>query len=227
MKILAAGIALLLCGALFLQWRGWPPRLPVAPEAQREPTPAAIEPLTSSPLEPMPPEEDYASVIERPLFLPDRRPPPPEPESPEDSGPEEASDLSNVDLNAVMITPGLISAWVRIPTARDLVKLRIGDDFEGWTVSNIEPDRLVLERQGKVDELILRDYTNAPAPIPPTRQPRAPRQDRRPQPDQPPADAELDRSRGGTQSHMTPSGPSRAQPRPDARSFYRSPDYRQ
>ncbi|MCG6941195.1 MAG: hypothetical protein LJE69_08085 [Thiohalocapsa sp.] len=177
MKSMLLSLALLLGLVLVVQWRGWsgdaslpaPPDAP-AKAAAREDTAAAE--LRGVPLEP-PPKEDYASVVERPLFLPDRRPPPPE-ETGEQEGEEEpVTELDGVDLTAVVITPDVVSAWVRSPDDNELKRLRLGDEFAGWTVKGIAPDELVLERQGETNRLLLRDYENAPPPIPPTRmQPR-------------------------------------------------------
>jgi len=178
MKLLVAAITLLLVTLLFLQWRDWPPSLPERPERLSPAELATGDARPKGTLEPMAPLEEYASIIERPLFLPERRPPPEESDEPEEAPAEEPTDLDGVDLNAVMITSGLISGCVRAPASQDLVRLRIGDEFEGWTVSRIEPDRLVLERQGEIDELILRDFANAPARSPPT--PRAAPRPRRP-----------------------------------------------
>ena len=84
----------------------------------------------------------------------------------------------------------------RRPGDRETQRLRLGDDFDGWTVKTIEPDRLVLERQGETDQLILRDYTNAPAVAPPPPSPIARRQaarrqeaDRQQRAPQPPSEA--------------------------------------
>lgn len=171
MRLLFAAIAAALCGVLVLQWHGWHPSAPAAPVSSSDAAASASPtelPQASDLLLPPPAKEEYASVSERPLFLPDRRPPPAEPEDEEESLPDELSDLAGTDLNAVLITPALVSAWVRAPGSQELTRLRLGDDFEGWTVSGIEPDRLVLERQGETNELILRDYANAPAAPPPT-----------------------------------------------------------
>ena len=100
--------------------------------------------------------------------MPDRRPPPVEPEDAGRPEPEALTELDGMDLSAVVITPSTVSAWVRRPNTRDVVRLRLGDEFEGWTVQTIEPDRLVFERQGDTDELILRDYENAPPPLLPS-----------------------------------------------------------
>jgi general secretion pathway protein N len=173
-KALLGGLALLLVGVLALQWRGWSadalvPAPPAAPAAAASDGAAPVS--ADGLLLEAPPKEDYASVVERPLFLPDRRPPPDEPEAEPIAEPEQLTELDGLDLTAVVITPTVVSAWVRDPQAPELARLRLGDDFSGWTVKTIEPARLVLERQGETHELHLRDYAKAPPPIPPTRLP--------------------------------------------------------
>ncbi len=175
MKPVLLGLALLLGAGLALQWQGWAPDagLPSPPPAAETAAPDT-EPTTpgvdSVALEP-PPLEEYASVVERPLFLPDRRPPPDEPEDEPIVEEVPATDLSGTNLTAVVITPTLVSAWVRSPRSNETRRLRLGQDYEGWTVKAIEPDRLVLERQGETNELPLRDYANSPPRTPPTRLP--------------------------------------------------------
>ncbi len=178
MKPLLLVFSVLLGGVLLLQWHGWSAdeALPAPPAAQAQATAraqAADRGLDGVPLEP-PPKEDYATVVERPLFLPERRPPPEEAEEPVVEE-EPLTELDGVDLTAVVITPAVVSAWVRSPGVSELKRLRLGDDFEGWTVKTIAPDELVLERQGETNRLSLHDYENAPPPIPPTRLPAQPR----------------------------------------------------
>lgn len=175
MKPLLLVLLVLLASALMLQWWQWSPEaaLPApasAPAAAADGiAPAATTDVDAMALEP-PPKEAYASVIERPLFLPERRPPAEEPEELviED---EPLPELTGVDLTAVVITPAVVSAWVRSSESQGIQRLRLGQDYQGWTVKTIEPARLVLERQGETNELPLRDYSNAPPPIPPTRLP--------------------------------------------------------
>jgi general secretion pathway protein N len=174
MKAVLGGLALLLFGVLALQWRGWSPDAAVPPPPAASPSAAssgAAPPSADGLVLEAPPQEDYASVVERPLFLPERRPPPDEPEDEAVPEPEELTELDRFDLTAIVITPTVVSAWVRDPQAPELARLRLGDDFVGWTVKTIEPAKLVLERQGETHELHLRDYANAPPPIPPTRLP--------------------------------------------------------
>jgi len=212
-KRLFAACALILVGVLYVQWRSWPPAPPQAAAAQQGNAPAAIPgnqvPAPEDLLLPPPPKEDYASIVERPLFLPDRRPPPDEPEEQEPAGPEGPSDLDGTDLTAVIITPAAVSAWVRPPKSKETERLRLGDDFQGWTVKTIEADRLVFERQGETNEVILRDYAHSPPTVPPRtpitrRQPgNRPRGVRRP----PAAPAKDQQAEPST---TTTAGPSRA-----------------
>jgi hypothetical protein len=176
---LAAGILI-----LFLQWKDWPPDFtemnvdgtgPTDLVDGDAPTLDALDALESETS-----KEAYATVVERPLFRPDRQPPPPEEEAVQASGaPELETSLDGMDLSAVIITPGLVSAWVKDPGSPKLRRLRIGDDFEGWSVNGILPDRVLLERQGVENALILRNYGQLAPSDPPLhgqrRPPRPPR----------------------------------------------------
>jgi hypothetical protein len=88
--------------------------------------------------------------------------------------PDASVALDSLDLSAVIITPTLVSAWVNDPSQPRLRRLRIGDDLEGWSVQEILPDRVLLERQGEVNALILRDYGNTPTTAPQMPIPRRP-----------------------------------------------------
>ncbi len=179
MRPLLIALVLALGGLLYLQWYAWPP----APPALPQPAPPSAPPSGGDSalpaqelLAPEPIAEDYASIAERPLFLPERRPPPDEPEAEaEQSQPNHLTELDGMDLNAVVIAPSGVSAWVRSPRQKELVRVRLGDDLEGWTVKDIHPDALVLERQGETDQIVLRDYEHTPpAASPGVRNPAAP-----------------------------------------------------
>ena len=178
MKALMALVVFALAAVLAWQWRDWPPTEP-GPAAAGSQLPAAE--LPSPPAEeaidrfaPPKDKEEYVNVTERPLFLPDRRPPSEEPEeeeAPADS--EEPSDLARLDLNAILLTPSESLAWVRDLEKKDLIRLHPGDELKGWSVKEILADRVLLERQGKKDTLVLRDYKNMPPPARPGRTPLA------------------------------------------------------
>ena len=180
-------MALVLLGILTFQWIGWPPPAPSGESANRPVTTEPVAPPTQpdllAQLDTGDTKDHYVSIIERPLFRPDRKPEPLSDEQPGPEIPEGSTELSAFDLNAVLITPDIVSAWVRDPAQPKLRRLRIGDDLQGWSVTDIQEDRVLLERQGQQDALILRDYSKASpaaAPPPPVRKalprppPRAP-----------------------------------------------------
>jgi hypothetical protein len=108
------------------------------------------------------PEEDYAMVMERPLFLPERRPPEDEPveEPEEEDASAEIADIRRLDVTATLILSATdASVWVRDPEGPELLRLRLGDDYEGWTVAGIEHDRVIFERQGKTEALDLMNFS--------------------------------------------------------------------
>lgn len=164
-RLLLIVLALLFGALTAWQWRDWP----------REPTTVAVAGATSGDVThasadeilaelPLPEgPEPFASIVERPLFRPDRRPEPPadEPEQAETDAPTE---LARLDLTGIMITPDGASAWVREDSAPQARRLRIGDEIGGWALVEILPDRIRLERQGEADALLLRDYS-ASAPM--------------------------------------------------------------
>jgi len=174
-KWVLALLALGLASVLVLQWNDWPPPAMVAqaPEAPMEVKPGA-EPDPLLALGPLEQVEDYAAIKDRPLFRPDRRPRVDDPaDAEEPPPPEEAAKLDNMDVAGVLLSPGVAMAWVKDPSQPAPVRVRPGEVLAGWTVKDIQPDRLVLERQGATDTLPLRTF-NAPWASPPPPPPPAP-----------------------------------------------------
>jgi general secretion pathway protein N len=171
-------ISLALGGLLYLQWSDWPPSASVRQTAVRQgEAQTQTEPDPLAGLTPLEDQEAYAAVKERPLFRPDRRPREDEPEeTAAEPSPEEPTALAGMDLAGVLIAPGATLAWVNDPSQPAPVRLRPGESLAGWTVQAIKADRLVLERQGRTDTLILRSF-NAPwSSPPPPAPPPAPQQ---------------------------------------------------
>lgn len=163
MKRLLLGIALLLTASLLLQWLDWRAPLPEGEEG------AGLSDLVSAPAAPDPnqaipmlrPEDEYLAVIERPLFLPERRPPTEEPvDLSGDDLSQEIAELDKLDVSATLIlSPSEASVWLKDPTQPELVRLRLGEEYQGWTVAGIETDRILMERQGTTETLDLLDYS--------------------------------------------------------------------
>lgn len=189
MKLVLAGLAALLLGVLLLQWSDWDarPSLSVGADDGAQGTQAAPDALPNAAdlLTPPAPQEEYASIIERPLFLPDRRLPQEEVDqsvtAEEDAAPVDESAVQGIDFNAVLLSAETNIAWIRLPKEPKLRRIREGDLVNGWTVADIRADRLSLRYQEAEKQIILRDYANAPKPIPPTRLPRPPAASNRPE----------------------------------------------
>jgi general secretion pathway protein N len=166
---------------LYLQWSDWPPSTPAPPTA---PPAAAIQPATgentAAGLKPLDDKEEYAEVKERPMFRPDRRRQTDDPEDAAAAPPEAPGELNGMDLTGIVISPTVSTAWVKDPAQALPVRLRRGETLVGWTVQDIETDRLVLERQGKTDTLILRDFNKPGASAPPPAAQRPPAAGQRP-----------------------------------------------
>ncbi|NEX18734.1 hypothetical protein G3480_00090 [Thiorhodococcus mannitoliphagus] len=186
-------VVLTLVAILSLQWLGWSPDAiaPATSPAPTEPAPAnsasPAAPELLSKLDAAESRDSYVSVVEHPLFRPDRKPEEPEDEEPEvPVAEEESHELDAIDLSAVLISPTIVSAWVKNPAEPKLQRLRIGDEFLGWSVSDILEDRVLLVRQGEQDKLILRDYSKSPSAAPPARTPARRSPPRPPRPANPP-----------------------------------------
>jgi hypothetical protein len=179
MKWLPAFVLLALVSVLVLQWKDWQPGPSRASlDAASSAAPNSLvgsESDAAAQLPPPDPKDAYASVTDRPLFRPQRRPEEDvDPEAQATAEPDAATSLEGMNLSAVIITPTLVSAWIQDPNEPRLRRLRIGDDLEGWSVQSILPDRILLERQGEQDALILRDYGKTLSPAAPMPVPRRP-----------------------------------------------------
>jgi hypothetical protein len=130
----------------------------------------------------LPPPEQFAVIVERPLFAQTRRPPPPtaEPAPPADAEPEpvaaetppEPEPPPTVDFTLVgVVTDGTERhALVRRQSDGAVVEVPEGGDISGWFAVLIDPERAVF-RQGAIEEeLVLQFDAAVPADlIPPPR----------------------------------------------------------
>jgi hypothetical protein len=103
-------------------------------------------------------EESYADMVTRPLFIKGRRPV-------DEPGPEEAQAANVLDtfdwqLNGVYSTKqGLAALFSRSKSkvAKDNHrKIRLGADLDGWKLTEINKDRVLLEQGSQQKELLLR-----------------------------------------------------------------------
>ncbi|MCH8202614.1 MAG: hypothetical protein IH996_05875 [Proteobacteria bacterium] len=71
------------------------------------------------------------------------------------TGNKSGSTVREFELIGILITKE--DRWVlfRLPGQAELVRARPGETVSGWTVSGIDPNRVVIERSGRIEELEL------------------------------------------------------------------------
>jgi len=103
-------------------------------------------------------EESYADLATRPLFIEGRRPVD-EPEVAENGGLVE-SDSFDWQLNGIYSDKKRISALFsrtkKTGTKNESSKITTGDEIEGWTLTEIGKDSIILEKDNNRKELMLR-----------------------------------------------------------------------
>jgi hypothetical protein len=114
----------------------------------------------------LPPLEQYGEIIERPLFMPDRKP-----QKQEEQAQVEATGPVNspqARLLGTIITPQKRQALIEDILAGKILHLEQGMPIQDWQVQEIQPDRVVLARQGQSQpqELLLRTYNEPQAVAP-------------------------------------------------------------
>lgn len=99
-------------------------------------------------------QEMYADMVERPLFIDGRRP---VEESEETSASVEESKIEDLTLMGVYIRDELSTAMFDVQDdKKQYVKKQLGDEISGWLIQEIHADRVVLERDGAMETLLLR-----------------------------------------------------------------------
>ena len=113
----------------------------------------------------LPPLETFAEVSERPLFSSSRRP------ISAETAAAVVQPLS-ASLAGIVISPSSSSIIVMHGDPPTLMRLKEGDDIDGWSIRSIEPSRVVLRRGAEEQQLKLHDTAPpqvanaAPAPKP-------------------------------------------------------------
>ncbi|MGZ5837157.1 MAG: hypothetical protein ACXWJ5_13285 [Xanthobacteraceae bacterium] len=92
--------------------------------------------------------ERLSATVDRPLFSPSRRPPPgPVAQVPQPPGPP--APPPNLVLSGIVMDGERTRAVVRVGAEKKILHAQIGDNIEGWTVSQIEGRKLVLSLDGR------------------------------------------------------------------------------
>lgn len=163
---LLAGLGLVLSWLVFELYRESPD--PAIGEAGGPA--AAVEPLPPEPSFSMPPIEEFAESVERPIFLATRRPragPAPE------EAPPAPTTLRFV-LEGVVITSAKRWALLRPEGGGDIIRLAEGGQVGGWQVIAIHPDKISLRRD-EVETVLELIFKLAPPAVkkPPAKKRRA------------------------------------------------------
>ena len=158
---LLIGLCLILGGVIYLELSFGPSHPAASPIAPGPPEPAVL--LVADPGFTMKPLDDFSEIAQRPLFIPSRRPLPPDTEPPP-PGPRKA-ERHRFTLKGVVIVGDERMAVLVNQRRRSRTVLRVveGQQIDGWLVEAIMPDRVVL-RQGETrEEVALRDTLKAPS----------------------------------------------------------------
>ena len=156
---LLIGLCLILGGVIYLELSVGPSHPAASPIAPDPPEPAVLP--VADPGFTMKPLDDFSEIARRPLFIPSRRPLPPDTEAPR-PGPRKA-ERHRFILKGVVIVGDERMAVLVIQQRRSRTVLRVveGQQIDGWLVEAILADRVVL-RQGETrEEVVLRDIFGA------------------------------------------------------------------
>ena len=130
-----------------------------------------------------------SATRERPLFTPSRRAPPPPPPVASAAPVEAAASPPSISLLGVIIAVEGPRAVINDMTRNKIVRVRVGDEIDGWKVRQIDERLLVLWRDGRSAsfKLFSGEHTKPPSgqtlnaankqPEPGSHQPHRPRSD--------------------------------------------------
>ncbi len=152
---LLLGVCIALASVVYGQLRMTPPK-PAPGDGNGEAP--ALAALPAQPRYTLAPAEDFLEVLERPLFSPTRRPPAEGTVAVASSEPE-----LEVTLVGVIISSEEQIAIVKPKDGSRLLRLSVGDSFQGWAVESIEPSRIIF-RRGDIEEHIELTY-DLPPPV--------------------------------------------------------------
>jgi general secretion pathway protein N len=117
--------------------------------------------------------DELSATLDRPLFSPGRRPPapPPPPAVQAAAPPAPPPSPPNLILFGVVMDGEGARALVRTSADKKILRAQIGDDIDGWKVSQIEGRKVVLSLDGRFATFTLfsgdhgrPDAAGAPAP---------------------------------------------------------------
>jgi hypothetical protein len=107
------------------------------------------------------PEESYVDLVTRPLFIKDRKPV--DEPTPEETEANAVAVVFDWELNGIYTTKKGLSALFsrsKLKIAKDNYrKVAIGADLDGWKLTEIHTDKVILNQGNEQKELLLRKPT--------------------------------------------------------------------
>jgi general secretion pathway protein N len=125
-------------------------------QAPGAPSAALLSPLAAHPLDAL------SATRDRPLFSPSRHPPAPPPVAIAPKAPPPSP--PNVTLFGVVMDGNEARAIVQAGPAKQVRRVRVGDDVGGWKVAQIEQRRLVLSLDSRLATFTMFRGQGNPAP---------------------------------------------------------------
>lgn len=156
---LTLGAAALALGAVVVDALRSPPRPPSAPGDFAVQLPQ----LPPPPVAALPPVTELSETVRRPLFDPDRRPPPAPAAPAQASAPPAPPPPLKVNLIGVIMGPSERLALVASPSERQARALREGDAIDGWRVEAITARSVLFTHRDSRREIAL-DPKKQPPP---------------------------------------------------------------
>jgi hypothetical protein len=154
-------VLLLLCAGLgawvFQQWMAYQAAAPAPLQQAAAGTPSGGGVRAPDP-PPMAPLASYSEIVERPLFVQTRRPPP-EAEVAQAAAPNPPG---NYRLEGTALTPVGRVAVVRNTRTSALHRLAVGDEVDGWQLEEVEPGQAALSQGPRKLQLELEWPTSTP-----------------------------------------------------------------
>jgi len=151
-------LLLLCCGLSVAIYVG--AREPMTPASIAAPASPPAPALDSGPVFIMPPLSSFADVLARPLFSETRRRP--------KAGAARDDKPADFTLVGIIISPTERHALLSHGTPAQLEHLAVGQSIDGWTVTAIEPSRVLLAQGGRETEIGTGKKPQEPAkPAPP------------------------------------------------------------
>ncbi len=154
---LLIGLCLILGGVIYLEL-SFVPSPPAASRIALGPPEPAVLPV-ADPGFTMKPLGDFSEIARRPLFIPSRRPLPPDTEAPR-PGPRKA-ERHRFTLKGVVIVADERMAVLQRRRGRTALRVVEGQQIDGWLVEAILADRVVLRQGETTEEVVLRDIFGA------------------------------------------------------------------